>query len=177
MFAQINSCIGRWQVENVYSKSICSSINCYVFHSLWHESVHGENDLPIIYLRAYLIMILAAAVLANHSPRKSKEVSTWNHPGWLESVHSKTLHLLIISIDDAIKDTCIWPLAWHNMYNSCQSLLLCTNVPNDNSIPFIYRSSQLTLICVCCTHFYMWSTLSCYLIQLFWTTVIVKVTG
>ena len=45
------------------------------------------NDLPI-YLGTHLIAILAPAVLTNHSPRTRIQVSTWNHPGWLESVHN-----------------------------------------------------------------------------------------
>ena len=64
-------------------------------------------------------MILTAAILANHSSRTCIEVSTWNHLGWL---HGKTLHLLIILLDDAIKHTCIWPLAWRNKYKPYSSL-------------------------------------------------------
>ena len=91
-----------------------------VFHSSWCESVHSENHLPI-YPDMCLIKILAPAVLENPSPRKSMLVSTWNYPGWLESVHDTTLHLLIILTDDAIKYTCIWPLAWCKKYKSYNS--------------------------------------------------------
>ena len=69
--------------NQLYGKSICSSI----------------------------IKRQAPAVLANHSPRTCIQVTTSDHPDWLESVHGKTLRLLI-SMDDPIKHTCHWPLAW-----------------------------------------------------------------
>ena len=84
-FTQWSSCIGRLQEK--MCKSICSSIKCYIFRSLWCECVATWwNNLPI-YGRIHLIVILAAAVLANHSPGIHIQVSAWNHPGWLESVH------------------------------------------------------------------------------------------
>ena len=48
------------QVEKCVYNTICSSIIC--------ESACDENKLPI-YRPTHLITILAAAVLANHSPR------------------------------------------------------------------------------------------------------------
>ena len=46
-----------------------SSIKCSIFCSLRCELVHGESDLSIHYRGMQLIMILAVAVLPNHSPR------------------------------------------------------------------------------------------------------------
>ena len=42
-------------------KSIFSSIKRYIFRSLWCESEHDENDLPI-YCHTHLIAILAAGI-------------------------------------------------------------------------------------------------------------------
>ena len=41
------------------------------------------NYLPI-YCPTHLIMILAAAILANHCPRTCISASTWNHSDWFE---------------------------------------------------------------------------------------------
>ena len=60
LFMQRSSCIGRLHVGRKMCKSICSSIIC--------ELARDENKLPI-YRPTHLITILAAAVLANHSPR------------------------------------------------------------------------------------------------------------
>ena len=65
----------------------------------------------IIVCFMHLIKILTAPVLANHSPR------TYIKSSWLIWIgNGKTLHLLIILMDDAIEHTCIWPLAWCNKY-------------------------------------------------------------
>ena len=56
----------------------------------------------------HLIAILAAAVLANHSPSKSQYEAILAD---LNQYMAKTLRLLIILMDDAIKYMCIWPFA------------------------------------------------------------------
>ena len=50
----------------------------------WH--FYSKSGLPI-YHRMRFVMVLAAAILASHSPRTCIQVSTWNHPGWVELVH------------------------------------------------------------------------------------------
>ena len=75
-----------------------------------------------IYHPTCLIMILAPAVLANDSPRtciysKSQHKTTMPDLNW----YMATTHLVIILKDNAIKHTCIWPLAWHNKYKPYNS--------------------------------------------------------
>ena len=63
-----------------------------------------------------LILILAPAVLANHSPRtqyKSQHETVLADLNWCTA---KTLHLLIILMNDAIMYMCIWLLAWCNTF-------------------------------------------------------------
>ena len=94
-----------------YSKSICLSVNVScIFHGSWCESIHDEMIFQSIIV-LFLIVILAAAVWANHSLRTCIKVSAWNHPGLLELVHSLT--------DDAIEHIFIWPLMWCNKYKPC----------------------------------------------------------
>ena len=110
MFIQRSSCIDRWPVVN--GKSICLSIRWYTHFVIHYVNwYYGENDL-LIYQRMYFITNLAAAVLANHSPRTCIYVSTWNLPDWLESIYGKDIVLAIILMNDAINCMCIWPLAW-----------------------------------------------------------------
>ena len=56
-------------------------------------------------------MILAAAVLASHSPRTHIRKS--QHLAILADLnrYMAKLCLVIILMDDAIKNTCVWPLA------------------------------------------------------------------
>ena len=63
MFTQRSSCIGRLQVEKHESLFVqAQNVTYFVVHDM------NQNDLPI-YHPICLIMILAAAVLANHSSR------------------------------------------------------------------------------------------------------------
>ena len=81
------------------------------------------NDL-IIY-QIYRTRLIAPAVLAYHSPRICIQVSTSNHPGDLNSYTTAMRLMAIILTDDAIKHTCVWPLAWRNKwkpYNSSTPL-------------------------------------------------------
>ena len=79
-----------------------------------------------IYCLTRLIAILAAAVLANHSPRTFIYISLNMKPSWLTCIGTQQQRpLVIILTDDAIKHTCIWPLAWCNKrkpYNSSTPL-------------------------------------------------------
>ena len=116
--------------------SICSSIKCYIFCSSWHKSVHGENNLSI-YRPIHLIMILAATVLANYSPRtpyKSQYKTILADLNWYKA---KTLCLVIILTDDAIKYTCIWPLVWHKKYK-----LYNSSTPLQRSLTFSFTSQR-----------------------------------
>ena len=54
---------------------------CMTWISTWW------NDLPIYHLTC----LIALVVLAYHSLRARIFVSTWNHPGWLKSVHNSKL--------------------------------------------------------------------------------------
>ena len=110
-----------------------------MFHNSWCESVHDEKDLQIyhylpIYYRTRLIKILAAAVFANHSPRIYIQVSTWNHPGQLESVHSKNIAL---GNNFNTWYTCIWPLVWHNKYK-----LYNSSTPLQQFLTFLFTSQR-----------------------------------
>ena len=55
--------------------------------------------------------LIAPAVLAYHSPRTCIQVSTSNHPGDLNTYTTAMRLMAIILTDDAIKHTCVWPLA------------------------------------------------------------------
>ena len=75
--------------------------------------------------RSYNTRLIAPAVLAYHSPRTCIQVSTSNHSGDLNSYTTAMRLMTIILTDDAIKHTCVWPLAWCNKwkpYNSSTPL-------------------------------------------------------
>ena len=68
--------------------------------------------------RSYIIIyhngrtrLIAPAVLAYHSPRTCIQVSTSNHPDDLNPYTTAMRLMAMILTDDAIKHTCVWPLA------------------------------------------------------------------
>ena len=106
----------------------------------WWKDLQIYHYLPIYY-RTRLIKILAAAVLANHSPRICIQVSTWNHPGRLESVHSKNIAL---GNNFNTWYTCIWSLVWHKKYKLCIWSLVWNfpSTPLRQFLTFLFTSQR-----------------------------------
>ena len=103
---------------NVHN-SICSSIEYYKFRDSWcdsKQSIDLSQSIPIYVLWCVFDNNFSSSCNGKSWPKNMHVSLNMKSPCLPESAHRRTLHLLIILTDDAIKHTCIWPLVWCNIY-------------------------------------------------------------
>ena len=115
MFTQKAAVLVDYMYKNC--KSICSSTNCCIFCDMNQYIVKAIYNLP-----SYVLDNNFSSSCIGKSQLESMHISFNMNPSWMTWI--KTLHLLIVWMDDAIKHTWIWPLVWHNKYK-----------PHDSSTP------------------------------------------
>ena len=132
LLTQRSSCIGRLLVEKRVAKSICSSIRCYIFGS----SVHDEMIFQSSNLLSYS---LDSTSCIGISQPKNMHISLNMKPSWLSwiGIRQRCMYLVIILTYDAIKHTCVWPLAWHDKYNPYNS-----STPLQQFLTFLFTNQR-----------------------------------
>ena len=119
-------------------KSICSSIKCYIFCSSWCESVATWWKQSTNLSSYTLDNNFTSSCISKSQPRnmhihKSQHETILADLNWYTAKTS----LVIILMDDAIKYTCFWPLAWHNKYKSYNS-----STPLQWFLTFLFTSQR-----------------------------------
>ena len=113
MFTQRFNCIDRLQVEK------CASL--FFKHKMcrwWCESVYGYQSILLL-----LDNYFSSSFIGKLQPKNTH--TSLNIMADLNHCTAKTLCLVILSMNDVIKYSCIWPLAWrynYKPYNSLTSL-------------------------------------------------------
>ena len=93
-------------------------LHLFIFHSLWHESASGKNNLPLHYHNYALDNSFSNSCTGKSQPKNTLISLNVKPSGWLELVHSKNNAL--INDDVSCAFICICPFTWHNKYKLLQ---------------------------------------------------------